>query len=92
MVVITDITFTWDGAKQRLNRGTVLDIPAGQAILSVTATNVYGTPAPAALSTFLTALTAQQQVNGSSDSISVASLENQGIGAGGDPYNAGQAG
>lgn len=31
-LVASDITFTWDGVEQRLQRGTVLDVPAGSAL------------------------------------------------------------
>jgi hypothetical protein len=31
-VVNTDITMTWDGASQRVARGTLIDVPAGSAL------------------------------------------------------------
>lgn len=89
-IVNTDLILIWDGVKTRLGRGTVLDMPAGQAILSANTTLPNGSGS-AALSTRITALTAQQQVPGSSDSLGVTSLENT-AGGGVDPYNAGQAG
>jgi len=33
-VVAVDTTFAWDGATQRLARGTVLDVPPGSALLA----------------------------------------------------------
>lgn len=33
-LVTTDITVTWDGVSQRIPRGTVIDVPAGSALLT----------------------------------------------------------
>lgn len=31
-IVTEDVTFRWDGASQRLARGTLIDVPAGSAL------------------------------------------------------------
>lgn len=74
-------TFTYDGVPNApILRGTVIDIPAGSALNT-------------ALTSFTTALSSQQQVPGSSDSLgSFGQLSSQLAGGGTDPYNAHQAG
>ena len=66
-VVTKDIpagTFTYDGVPNtRIPRGTVMDIKAGSALAT-------------ALSSFITAETAQQCTQVSSDSVNAAALEN----------------
>jgi hypothetical protein len=92
VVVTTDCSMTWDGVKTRLNRGQVIDMATAQGTAT---TNVPpGTASnPANLSTRVVALSAQQQVPGSSDSLGqFGTLSSATAGGGTDPYNAGQAG
>jgi hypothetical protein len=92
-VVNVNCTMVWDGVKTNLLRGQVIDVPAGSAQMSATTYVPPGsTSNSAALSTRVTAMTAQQQVPGSSDSVSPASLATQQAGGGVDPYNSGQEG
>jgi hypothetical protein len=59
-------------------RGQVIDVPAGSALNTALGANII-------------AMTSQQQVNGSSDSVNVSGLENK-VGGGNLPYNQGQVG
>jgi hypothetical protein len=70
-LVKTDITVTWDGVSQRIPRGTVIDVPAGSALLTALG------------STNLTALTTQQQSCDGGVSVG-AFMENQ-LGGGSEP-------
>ncbi len=76
-IVNTDITVTWDGVSQRIPRGTVIDVPAGSALLTALGAGN------------LTALTAQQQSDSGGVSVG-AFMENTGSngpsGTSGMPY------
>jgi hypothetical protein len=79
-IVTANTTITYDGVTVPLMRGQVIDMPASGALAT-------------ALSGKVVAMTAQQQVPGSSDSISsFGQLSSQLAGGGNDPYNAHQAG
>lgn len=78
MVVNTTTTITYDGVPVRITRGTVIDVPSGSALNTALGANI-------------TAMTAQQIIPGSSDSINQAALANV-TGGGNDPYSAGQTG
>jgi hypothetical protein len=74
-VLITNtVTVTWDGGPQRLIRGTILDSPAGGALLTAIGGANY------------TALTSQQQ--GTTNPGPDASVFRSNAGT--EPYNAGQ--
>jgi len=71
-VVNTDVTITWDGASQRIARGTVIDVPNPSALrTAIGAGN-------------LTALTTQQQ--SSDGGVSVGPFLENLTGGGNDPY------
>lgn len=78
MVVNTTTTITYDGVSVRIPRGTVIDVPAGSSLNTLLGANI-------------TAMTSQQIIPGSSDSINVAALANV-TGGGNDPYSTGQLG
>jgi hypothetical protein len=78
-MVTANTTATYDGVITPLMRGTVIDVPNGSALAT-------------ALSGKIVALSAQQQVPGSSDSLGAGSLAGSRAGGGTDPYNAGQVG
>jgi hypothetical protein len=71
-MVNTDITITWDGVSQRIQRGTIIDVPAGSALqTAIGAGN-------------LTALTANQQ---SCDAgVSLGTFTENVVGGGNLPY------
>lgn len=71
-VVNTDITVTWDGVSQRIARGTVIDVPAGSALLTALGSGN------------LTALTTQQQ--SSDGGVSVGGFMENVTGGGQEPY------
>lgn len=71
-VVNTDITVTWDGVAQRIPRGTLIDVPAGSALLTAIGSGN------------LTALTAQQTNDGGG--ISVGPFMENLTGGGQEPY------
>jgi hypothetical protein len=81
-MVTANTTATYDGVIVPLMRGTVIDVPNGSALAT-------------ALSGKIVALSAQQQIPGSSDSLGAGSMAagmENGYGPGKVPYNAGQAG
>jgi hypothetical protein len=78
MLVNATVTITYDGVSVRIPRGAVIDVPAGSTLNTALGSNI-------------TALTSQQQIPGSSDSVNQSGLYNL-TGGGNDPYNAGQAG
>lgn len=78
-LVTANTTITYDGVSVPLMRGTVIDVPNGSALAT-------------ALSGKVAALTAQQQIPGTSDSLGAGTLAGSTAGGGTDPYNAHQAG
>jgi hypothetical protein len=81
-MVTLNTTATYDGVVTPLVRGTIIDVPTGSALAT-------------ALSGKIVALTAQQQVPGSSDSLGAGSMAagmENGYGPGKVPFNAGQVG
>lgn len=71
-IVNTDITVTWDGVSQRIPRGTIIDVPAGSALLTALGSGN------------LTALTAQQTSDGGG--ISAGPFMENLTGGGQEPY------
>lgn len=67
----TDVTFTWDGVSQRLQRGTLIDVPAGSALLTAIGSGN------------LTSLTTQQQC--CDGGVSVGPFMENLVGGGGEP-------
>jgi len=91
-VVNTDLSIVYDGVTSRLQRGAVIDMPSGSALANATTYVPPGTTSnSAALSTRVTAMSAQQCTPGSSDSVNIANLAVL-RGGGNDPYNAGENG
>jgi hypothetical protein len=77
--VTSNTTVTYDGVVVPLLRGTVIDVPNGSALAT-------------ALSGKITAVTAQQQVPGSSDSLGAGSGLSAGQSGHTEPYSWGQVG
>jgi hypothetical protein len=75
-LVNTDCTITWDGASQRIPRGTVIDVPAGSALATALGGNI-------------TALTTQQKSSNGGVSLGACLLENV-VGGGQEPNSSGQ--
>ena len=71
-VVNVDITVVWDGVSQRIPRGTLIDVPAGSALLAALGSGN------------LTALTSQQTSDGGG--ISVGPFMENTVGGGVEPY------
>jgi hypothetical protein len=78
-LVNTNCSITYDGVSVPLMRGTVIEVPTGSALATALGANI-------------TALTSQQQIPGSSDSLGAGSMAGSAAGGGTDPYNAHQAG
>lgn len=78
-LVTSNTTVTYDGVVVPLMRGQVIDVPNGSALAT-------------ALSGKIVALTAQQQIPGSSDSLGAGSALSSSQAGHTEPYNWGQAG